>query len=245
MSKYRPGISQAEFERIEHYLLGDMDGPVQQAFEEDMASNAELRGEVALQRRLMAAAELGGFMASMNRLTHGASQASRKRLHVWRYAVAAVAVFAIGVLGWWMLLTTDTSGASLYASYFYPDPGLPVAMSSTDRYVFYDGMVSYKEEKYDEAIHTWHMLSEEMRSTDTVQYYFGMAMLNKGALDSAALYLEPILTAKGSAFRNRALWYRALIHVNRAEYAEAADLLRMLPPEPRVTEIQQKINQLE
>ncbi|MFB2119435.1 tol-pal system YbgF family protein [Parapedobacter sp. 2B3] len=242
MSKYRSEISQAEFERIERYLTGGMDGPVQQAFEEDMASNAELRDEVALQRRLMAAVEWGGFAASTD---DGAVQAYPKRLHIWRYAAAAVAVFAVGFLGWWILRTTDISGASLYASYFYPDPGLPVAMSSTDRYIFYDGMVSYKEEKYDEAIHTWRTLSEEMRSTDTVQYYFGMAMLNKGVLDSAALYLEPILTDKGSAFRDKALWYRALIHVNRAEYAEAADLLRMLPPEPRVTEIQQKINQLE
>ncbi|WP_353124288.1 hypothetical protein [Parapedobacter pyrenivorans] len=242
MSKYRGEISQAEFERIERYLLGGMDDDERMVFEQEISSSSALYEEVALQRRLIATTELGAFF---DRESHSTRVVEHSRGHkrIWLYAAAALLAF--GFVGWWVLRPSVPTGPRLYVEYFYPDPGLPVTMSSTSQYVFYDGMVSYKEEKYDEAIRAWRTLPESVRSTDTLQYYLSMALLNKGELDSAALYLEPILTAEASRFHTKALWYRALIHVKREEYAEGVVLLRMLPPERRVTDILKKINQLE
>jgi len=242
MSKYRSEISQAEFERIERYLLGGMDDVGRRAFEQELSSSPALYDEVALQRRLIAATELGAFFADKTHSTNVVEHHRGQRVSWW---YAAAALLALGFVGWWLLRPAVSPSTSLYATYFYPDPGLPVAMSSTDKYVFYDGMVSYKEEKYDEAIRAWRTLPTSMRSTDTLQYYLSMALLNKGELDSAALYLDQILTAEASSFHTKTLWYRALIHIKRDEYVEAADLLRMLPPEQRVSELLKKINQLE
>ena len=243
MSKYRPEISQQEFEQIERYLLGGMEAAERTAFERRLAEDAVLRDEVNLQNRLMAAVEIGSF--KRGEADPGVQEivAKRRSIPSWLYAAAAVVLAAIGFTGWWLWHDAPMGNENLYTAYFYPDPGLPIAMSSTDRYVFYDGMVSYKEEKYTEAIERWRTLPDDMLATDTLQYYLGMAMLNNGDLDSANVYLQQVSADEQSTFHGKALWYRALIHVKRGEHPQAIRLLETLPSEKRARDLLDKLRQ--
>lgn len=230
MSKYRKEINQELFERIEQYLSGNMDADARQAFEAEVSADPKLREEVNLQRRLIAAVEISGFgevdkTSSDMRI----EKLTAKRSKSWFYAAAAIAALVFSYMGWRFFKPDDTGKTDLYATYFYPDPGLPVAMDmDTATYVFNEGMVSYKEGDYQRAIKTWNALSPSAVGSDTLRYYIAMAQLNDGDLTHAAKALHTLMAGGNTAFHERAVWYLALIRVKEKDYPAAISLLKQL-----------------
>ncbi len=236
MKKHKPEISQEEFEEIERYLLDRLPKTQREDFGKRMESDPALREEVALQQKLMTAVELGAFGTDLKEPSSFRTKTRKiPSDNVWLYAAVLVGVVISSYLGWVLLREAGPrSSTDLYTAYFYPDPGLPVVMSSTDDYEFYDGMVSYKEGHYAAAFDTWSTLATAGALTDTLAYYLGMAALNQGKTDVATHYLDPLIQAASGEFYDKALWYRALVHLKEGENATAADLLARLPTEPRV-----------
>lgn len=239
MADYRDHINQETFEQIESYLLQRMDAAQQQAFEQAMAKDMLLRNEVDLQRKLMATVEAGSFTAEQPAAAVASTPATPARLRrlnrQWWYAAAAVLIIAIGAT-WW-LRKTETASQDLYSQYFHADPGLPVAMSSTDAYTFYDGMVSYKEGKYKEAADTWQKLGNEQGFTDTLQYFIGVAYLNNNTLREAHQYLLPVANNTASVWKDKATWYLALSYIKADNPAEAVRWLTLLPNDDRAKQL--------
>lgn len=233
MNNYRSEISQEEFEQIEHYLLGTLPKAQLQEFEDRMERDAQFRGEVVLQRKLMTAVELG----SLGELSKNPKPPKIQRLQFnkpWLVAAVFVGIGLFSLLGYLLLRESNSDPSSdLYSAYFYPDPGLPVVMSSTDDYAFYDGMVSYKEGKYGEALAVWSGLPASKLDSDTLRYYRGVALLNLDKLDDAAAYLDLVVAEDQSEFRAKAGWYRALIYIRQNSPSQAIELLENLSPDPR------------
>jgi hypothetical protein len=239
MADYKDHISQEMFEQIESYLLERMDTAQRQAFVQAMANDAQLRNEVALQRKLMASVEAGSFLAEQpaaDAVTPPATPARVRRLNrQWWYAAAAVLIIAIGTT-WW-LRKSEINSQDLYTQYFHADPGLPVAMSSTDAYSFYDGMVSYKEGKYKEAAAMWTKLGNKKGFTDTLQYFIGVAHLNNNALPEANQYLLPVANNNTSVWKDKATWYLALSYLKADNRTEAVHWLTQLPNDERAKQL--------
>jgi hypothetical protein len=239
MADYRDHISQEMFEQIESYLLQRMDAAQRQAFEQAIANDVQLRNEVALQRKLMATVEAGSFLDEQpgadTATTPAVPAPVRTMNRRWWYAAAAVLILAIGAT-WW-LRKTETASQDLYTQYFHADPGLPVAMSSTNAYTFYDGMVSYKEGKYKEAAAMWTKLGNEKGFTDTLQYFIGVAHLNSNALPEANQYLLPVANNSTSVWKDKATWYLALSYIKADNRTEAVRWLTQLPNDERAKQL--------
>ncbi|WP_262247566.1 hypothetical protein [Parapedobacter soli] len=239
MSKYRQDISREEFERIERYLLGSMDTAERVEFERLLSVDKPLRDEVELQRQLIGAVEVGAFTASITTEREVKTPPTTgKQFVYWRYVAAAALLIGVGLVGWWMYRQQMVSEDDLYAAYFRPDPGLPVVMSNDSaKYVFNEGMISYKEGNYDGAINVWKQLAVEKGVTDTLHYYTGIAYLNKNA-DAVALdYLAPLSENKHSVFHERAIWYLALLKLKEKDYVQAKRLLKQLPEKEEAVEL--------
>ncbi|HRP56233.1 hypothetical protein [Agriterribacter sp.] len=227
MEGYREHIDQQLFEQIEAYLLHTMEASERYRFEAAMAADEQLQNEVDLQQKLIAAAQTAflGHEATQH-IPIAKSKAPVKRIS-FKWWHAAAAVLALVAATWFYQSKTITPG-KLFAGYFHADPGLPVAMSSTSEYGFYDGMVSYKEGDYDKAIEIWTGLKEKELLTDTLQYYIGVASINKNDFEAAVQHLLPVAEGKTGEWRQKAVWYLALAYIKTDHIAEAMKWLRLL-----------------
>ncbi|SHO60068.1 tetratricopeptide repeat protein [Algoriphagus zhangzhouensis] len=218
----KPEISLEEFEEIERFILGEISSEEKGAFEERIITNQELRREVNFQRSLQATIEVDSWIKNKEN-----SKVSRKLISFLKYGIAASVVFILGLFIWLQPWNSESSSGDIYTAYFYPDPGLPVPMSSTDSYQFDDGMVSYKEEKYQEAQDIWTNLAQD-QPTDTLAFYLAMAKLNQKEFESSAQFLDQLLEDSNSEFYQKALWYRSLIYLKEEEKESAIQLLEKL-----------------
>ncbi len=239
MSKYRPDISREEFERIERYLLGSMDTAERVEFDRLLSVDDTFRSEVELQRQLISTVEVATFTASLTTEREVKTPPMISRLVVyWRYVTAAVLIIGVGLVGWWMYRQQTVSEDDLYATYLRPDPGLPVVMSNDSaKYVFNEGMISYKEGNYGEAIRIWEQLVVENDATDTLCYYIGMAHINSGNSPGAEDHLMPLSQNEYSVFREKSVWYLALLKLKEQDYTHAKRLLIQLPEKEEAVEL--------
>lgn len=223
MSKYRNEISQTDFEAIERYLFDGMGDDERARFEDRMAADETFANEVALQRRLFAAVESSSFQTSE------AEDQNVKKLSPYRWYAAAILL--LGIVGLWFYTDTRTPAESdLFATYFHPDPGLPVVMSAdTMAYALNDAMITYKEGKYEAAIIAWESWATRYGSSDTLNYFIGVAHLSLDNLDRATDHLLPVTQDDRSTFHEKALWYLALIKTKQNNKQEAIPLLEKLP----------------
>lgn len=227
MEGYREHIDQQLFEQIEAYLLHTMEASERSRFEAAMMADEQLRNEVDLQRKLLAAAQAASFgHEAIHHIPITKSKAPVKKVSFkWWYAAAAVLA---AVAATWFYQSRTVTPDKLFAGYFHADPGLPVAMSSTSDYGFYDGMVSYKEGNYDKAIEIWTGLKEEGLLTDTLQYYIGVASINKNDFEAALQHLLPVAESKTGEWQQKAVWYLALACIKTNRITEAMQWLRQL-----------------
>ena len=228
MEEYKEHIDQQLFEQVEAYLLNTMDASERFQFEKAMADDVQLRNEVNLQRKLVAVAQTVSFGdKAVQHITAKESIAPVKRMSLkWWYAAAAILLIAAAT---WFYQSIAVTPDILFAGYFHADPGMPVAMSSTGEYSFYDGMVSYKEGNYDRAIEIWTGLKEKGLPAGTLQYYLGVASLNKNDFKSATQYLLPVAENKVGEWHDKAVWYLALAYVKSNHLTEAIKWLHQLP----------------
>lgn len=238
MAEYKDHIDQATFEQIEQYLLGQMDTAAHASFEQLMATDPALRAEVDLQQKLQATLEAGTFLAEQATAESAATAPApvRKLSRRWLYAAAAVLVLAIGAT-WW--LQRAPAYGQLYAKYYQADPGLPVTMGSADSatYVFYDAMISYKEGNFSLAAERWQQLATRTGTTDTLQYYIGMARLNNGQTEESRQLLQPVANNQRSVFKEQAAWYLALSYLSTGDKPAAIRWLRRLPDDERAQQL--------
>lgn len=126
-----------------------------------------------------------------------------------KIAIAAAIVIGLGVF--WYL--SDSPNEKLYSEYFKPDPGLPTTMSSSDNYVFYDGMVNYKQGDYKTAISKWKTLEKNSKENDTLNYFLGVAYLADKNEDQAIFYLDETTKNSSSVFQEDAYFYLGMAYL--------------------------------
>ena len=151
---------------------------------------------------------------------------NKKKAFSFRTLAAAASFAGIFFLGWWMMQSPVNSEDQLFADAFYTDPGLPTPMSETNNYNFYDAMVDYKMEKYDLALEKWNKPSLQI-GKDTLNFYKGMALVNKGDFQQSISILNKI--DKSSSFYDKANWYKVRILIDQGKYQEAKALLETIP----------------
>jgi tetratricopeptide (TPR) repeat protein len=228
-------LSEKDFDRIERFILGTLSAVEQQKFKKELESNPDLQKALDQQKQLINAVEAEGLKADLDSIHHELYEStSSKNSRPLYFSIAASVAVLIGFSFWYF--GQRDSQAELYAQYSYTDPGLPVPMSATDSYDFYDAMVDYKTEDYQVAIGKWEILLEEEPLNDTLNYYIGASYFNMDAFDQAKPYLDKILNSPKSNFVYKAQYMLFLAEVRRGNTEEALKF-RPLDGSPFKTEI--------
>jgi tetratricopeptide (TPR) repeat protein len=144
---------------------------------------------------------------------------------VW-YAGAAV---LIAVLGFFWILNMGKTSERIFAKNFKPDIGLPLKMSTGNTYGFYEGMLDYKQENYEEAIEKWQVLLEAKPKNDTLNYFLGVAYLALGNAAKSLEFLENQERFRQGIFKEDAAYYTALAKIKEGKLEEARVFLQKYP----------------
>ncbi|KYP15244.1 tetratricopeptide repeat protein [Flavihumibacter sp. CACIAM 22H1] len=241
MEEYKDRLDQPFFEQIEAYLLNSLLPEEKAAFEAKLAADPSLLKAVELRRQLLAQVPAESFRAE----TKAALKTGKPRLagirsiNKWWWVAAAMLILISGL---WYRKYMALSPQQLANHYFSPDPGLPVTLSGTRQYQFYDGMVSYKEADYDKAIASWRSIPATKGLSDTLDYYIGVAYLNKDQYNDALQQLLPLAEANGK-LKEKASWYLALTYLKLNQPRKAQKFLQSISTYPQADELLEDINQ--
>lgn len=238
MEDYKDHIDQELFEQIEAYLLDSMTTEERSRFETQLAADPSLQKELELQRQLLAIVSVESFNAAPK--SAPTQTAKITSISKWYWAAAAVLIF---ITGFWFFQNQTATPQKLANQYFSPDPGLPVTMSSSSQYQFYDGMVSYKEADYEKAIAIWKSIATTNRLSDTLQYFIGLAYLNRDHYNDALQQLLP-LAEGNSKWKEKASWYLSLTYLKLNQPQKAKKWLQTIPSYPEAPELLEAINHL-
>lgn len=216
-------LSQEQFEKIEAYLLGELSEEELAAFEAEAKSDPMLEAEIARQRQLQEAVEIGAMKEQLDSFHENTQKVSAPKKSTFRWwAVAAVFVGLLATA--YFLFFSKSESEKLYARYHSIDPGLPTPMSATDNYVFYDAMVDYKNEKYKLSIEKWETLLNENPKNDTLNYYLGSAHFADKEHRKAQPYFSTVSQFNESVFHEKAEWYLALTFLSLEEFEKLDSL---------------------
>lgn len=239
MKNYKSELSQNEFEEIERYILGQMEDREVLDFELRLQSSPELQNEILLQKQLLGYIEVNNYLANDT-----GSKEKVIPIAFWKIGIAASLLLLLSFAIWIFVQPQSSASEKLYVANFYPDPGLPVAMSLSDDFFFEEGMVSYKEEDYEKAIELWSKLESHIGDTDTLNYYIAMAKLNIGQFELAATQLDSLIERTDSEFRDKAIWYSALIFLKKEDRESAIQMLQKIKEVPRAAQLLESLNEL-
>lgn len=238
MEDYKDHIDQELFEQIEAYLLHSMTTEERSRFEVQLAADPSLQKELELQRQLLSIVTVESFKVTKKEAqSHPGKIISISK---WWWAAAALLIF---FCGFWFFQNQTATPQKLANQYFSPDPGLPVTMSSSSQYQFYDGMVSYKEADYEKAIAIWKSIATTNRQSDTLQYFIGLAYLNRDHYNDALQQLLPIAEGN-SKWKEKASWYLSLTYLKLNQPQKAQKWLQTIPSYPEAPELLEAINHI-
>ncbi len=236
--KEKENISQKEFERIEAFIHNKLPEKDREVFEKELETNANLRKEVDIQLQTMLAVEAGGMKNRLDAIHQ--KLISKAYLNIWVAVAASVAILI--TVGFW-LINMPGKTDKLFAANVTIDPGLPVPMSATDNYTFYDAMVDYKSEKYDLAIGKWTTLLQLNTENDTLNYYMGAALFNAEKYEQAITYFEQVSKLEESFFYGKSEWYLALCFLKMKEFDRLEKLSQQSKSDysARIKQLNQKL----
>ena len=140
------------------------------------------------------------------------------------FAIAASILLLVVV--YWGIQSDNTT--SLYATYEYVDPGLPVLMSQSDQHQLYDALSYYSEENYTVAAEKLGLLLETGTKSDTISYYLGASLLYQGKTEEAVPALKTLSEDSASPFHLRAQWLLVLAALKEEQLGEAQQLLPII-----------------
>lgn len=235
------------FSEIINYLNGELAAEGNVAFERRIADDIMLQRQVMEVKALLVGVREAALERQLTKFHRGAfvNKRASERLPVrhlsrWWAAASVVAFMLVGA--WWLWVSVPSDG-KLFQQYFVPDAGLPVEMGSADslEYVFFDGMISYKEENYADALEKWRALASVTGETDTLDYYMGVAEMAQDNIENAVGLLSGVASQRVSVFYTDANWYLALCYLHRGDRKAASAILRRIADREDVMELLKKL----
>lgn len=223
-------LSQEDFELIERLLNGELRPDQLDEIQERMASDQNFASQIDEIRDLRLGIERAALAVRLDSY-HSEIGDPDKEVPVrplrpsWLWGVAA-SFFLVASAGVWWIMGQKSPEEQLYQAYFRPDPGLVTSMASQGNYEFDRAMVDYKDGKYSEAIDRWEKLLNENPKNDTLNYFFGAALLASDQESLSLDYFQSVAENSRSAFYPDANWYAGLAALKLGQKEKALNFLR-------------------
>lgn len=237
--------SQEKLERIERYLLGEMEGKELQDFDRALSADRSLANEVELQRAIMEAVreeDIGRFQQTLREIQaeKNQSQSGRRRFSIPRYLyiAASLAVLLLAAYFIYRWLNAPPSPQELFAQYFEipdaeeilpPEPSSRGEDSTMADNPLEDGWSRAKDlfrtEQHAAALNQLRGVSPPEGPAKT-EYYFqlGILFLINGQPEQALESWERLEPDNSYTLK----WYKAMAFLRLERRSEVKGMLREL-----------------
>lgn len=207
-------------EALEAYAEGRMSGAEQRAFEQRLAHDSALAGQLAAYRSTREAIIANHEDERVRALLKKTEQRVGGSSGGWIRWAAAVALLLASAAWYWS--RPANSLPELAETYMVPESALPVFMSATpDAQRTLDrSMQHFGAGEYAQALAQLELLP----STDTTAFYAGICKEQLGQDPSA--HLQQVIDRLDSPYRAKAMYHLMLWHMKQDHPAEALALLK-------------------
>ena len=245
------------YEQIDQYLMGQLQGENLRSFERQMESDPDLAQEVADRRKSLDILEDLGDLQLKKRIKviHNKVVGSSEReatpekvtkvrpLYRW-IAVAATFLLLISAFLWWSNRALDNQ--QLFAQHYEP-----YNISFTNRSADVDTRLAdasrlYKNGNFQQVIGLLESYLQDTTNTKAT-LALGIAAIELNHYDKAIQYFDQLIEAKDPLYEEQAIWYKALTYLKQDDAANCKTQLNLLTQERfsfRKADAQQLLNQL-
>lgn len=211
--------------KILDYIQGRLSDADRSVFETQMENDPSFASEVEEYKNMKTAIKSSERNELKSRFQELERNRTRKSWYG-KFAIAASVIILFGVGSLFFL--KGTSGKELYADNFeiYPNVIAPITRSNEPTRKEYQYFVAYEKGEYSLAIAGFQ---EQLKVDDNqdIRFYLGMALLNKGEKTKSLRELGKIKKEK-TTFYPQALWYSALIYIEKEDFVNAHECLNEL-----------------
>lgn len=231
-------MKEFDYDMINRYLDGEMSTEEQNAFEEQVQQDAELRNEVELLRDVNETLKIKlhpdetemALRKSLKNInpeffSNKSEQAkiiplSRRR---WVTAVAAVFIMALLLTVWqpWKKENLYTQYASIQM------PGIAERGAIADS-TFKLAVENFNNKKFTEAISAFELVLKDSSQNSFVQYYYAIALLQNNEIGKSRVQLTELYNGS-SLFKYDAAFYMALSYLKEKNKAVCIEWLKKIP----------------
>lgn len=223
----RSHISESDFDLVEKYLAGQLEGDELKSFKLKLESNPQFKEQVETQRCLQEGVAHYAMKQQLEEIHNRIYPPKNNRF--WGFSVAAAAILLFAVAVWWW--QRPEPHLRLFDTYYTAEPGLPTPMSAdAENYVFYSAMVAYKNAEYPLAIHQFDSLAVAYPRETRYQYFLASSYLNSEQVDKAIPILEKLAAKDQDKYQAKAQWYLAMALLQSNRLDELQDLLNQPLP---------------
>jgi predicted Zn-dependent protease len=220
------------YEHIARYAEGEMTAEEKQSFEQALAADLSLQEQLVLYREVHGSLQqhfykdekqeqLENTLRQMRGEYFGKKSKVVSINRYLRYAVAAAAVLLVTLFLWkpWQ---------PLYDQYSDVEMTNPAERGSTPDSLLEKAAVAFNDEDFTNAVIYLEQANKLQPGDSFTQYYYGLALLQKGEPGEARKILEPLHSGE-SAFKYEATFYIALSYLKEENKAACREWLQKIP----------------
>lgn len=235
-------------ERIDRYLLGDMDPHEKTAFEQQLADDQELRKEVNMSRHIINAFQREGEQRVLNTMKNMSAddlerliasshpgKKGKKRALVVRMSVAAAAVICIFI---YIGTRPQYATGELYTQHYvtqpyetYPSRG-GAELTIEEKKNIQQARKLYEEKAYGQALTIYNQFlagkADWKSQPEEVLFYTAISQFETGDPAGAIEKLAYLASSAQFDFQDEALWNLAFVYLKENQRSNAKDCLRQL-----------------
>lgn len=251
-------MNEFNYDIIDQYLRGELEGEALQDFEKQLAENKDLANEVALYKNIDEEMLLHfknkdneeGLRSNLQDLNkkHFFDTPKTKvvQFNKWWLAVAAAVIGIIVLIVNPFASSTKFNNQTLYAAYTsYVEPLPTTERGNNIDSLQIEAANLYNQKKYTEALPILLEITGKKQNEKQLLLATGICYLKLEKLEPA-LSIFNTLSAEQTVFKDKATWYKSLIFLKQNKLTDSYNTLQSIPPSAddykAAKELMEKIN---
>jgi tetratricopeptide (TPR) repeat protein len=176
------------------YTRGKMNDSERQSFEQQLASNEEIRKEFEEYIHIVNGIQEYERERIKATITDPKARLmdTRRGWTAFKRVAVAAAVILIIVIPGYIIFKATTHNEQLAREYTVADPGIPVKFGASSYTIFDQAMIEYKEQQFDKSLEKLKALKMEKPGNDTVSYFAGLCEFETGNMIGAVQNLQMV-----------------------------------------------------
>lgn len=190
-----------ELDKIDKYILGEMDAEELKEFKEGLVTNSDLKTDVLIRKAIHQEINKEYKQELKSKLIQHDKELDNKNWITPLIRIAAVSLIVlVGIYSTYKnYYQTDVSKYDFY------EEGINNYMNDDSEMVMFNNAMShFRSEDYDNAIKEFEQLSSSKPTSDTLNYYLGVSYYREGDFYDAIQKLQTVLNNEHSIYYDKA-----------------------------------------